>query len=435
MTARRLLILCLLLAAVSSAVWATGGLTSEKPDDRLTHVITRGDLDVSIIEQGMLESAENTEIKCRVRGRNTVLWIVESGSIVQKGDELLRLDSSFIEEQIDERSKFAHWSRSSAERSAANLARAELAVSEFEEGQAVSQQMELEKQLVVAEARLRNAQDRLGHTRVMARSKYKSELVVEELQFAVDRETRTVELMQTQLDVLRKFTQKEALQILKGDLKAAKANHQANAERAIADASRRDRALEELPYCVVKAPRSGLVIHPNAAQWEAGPIEEGTSVHKDQVLLLMPDLNQMQVKVGVHEAVVDRIKEGMSARVTLPDGSTTGNVSKISSVTRPAGWWTANEVRYDTMVAVPPAENLKPGMSAEVEIVIAQHADVLTIPVAAIVEQKDSPPHCWVKTLEGIEKRELTLGDSNNVHTIVENGLQEGDEVLLNPPK
>lgn len=434
MTARRLLILCLLLAVVSSAVWATGGLSSEKPDDRLTHVIARGDLEVSIIEQGMLESAENTEIKCRVRGRNTVLWIVESGTVVQKGDELVRLDSSFIEEQIDERSKFAHWSRSSAERSAANVARAELAVSEFQEGQAVSQQMELEKQLVVAKARLRNAQDRLGHTRVMARSKYKSELVVEELQFAVDRETRTVELLQTQLDVLRKFTQKEALQNLQGDLKAAKANHQANAERATADASRRDRALEELPYCVVKAPRAGLVIHPNAAKWEAGPIEEGSTVHKDKVLLLMPDLNQMQVKIGVHEAVVDRIKNGMAARVKLADGSTTGKVSDVSSVTRPASWWTANEVRYDTRVSIPPAENLKPGMSAEVEIIIAQHTDVLTIPVAAIVEQEDSAPHCWVKTQAGIEKRELTLGDSNNVHTIVENGLQEGDEVLLNPP-
>ncbi len=362
MTARRLLILCLLLAVVSSAVWATGGLSSEKPDDRLTHVIARGDLEVSIIEQGMLESAENTEIKCRVRGRNTVLWIVESGTVVQKGDELVRLDSSFIEEQIDERSKFAHWSRSSAERSAANVARAELAVSEFQEGQAVSQQMELEKQLVVAKARLRNAQDRLGHTRVMARSKYKSELVVEGLQFAVDRETRTVELLQTQLDVLRKFTQKEALQNLQGDLKAAKANHQANAERATADASRRDRALEELPYCVVKAPRAGLVIHPNAAKWEAGPIEEGSTVHKDKVLLLMPDLNQMQVKIGVHEAVVDRIKNGMAARVKLADGSTTGKVSDVSSVLGlPAG---GRPTVATTPSVHPQLENLKPGMSA-----------------------------------------------------------------------
>ena len=434
MTARRLLILCLLLAAVSSAVWAMGGLSSKKSDDRLTHVITRRDLEVSIIEQGLLESTENTEIKCKVRGRNTVLWIIESGSVVQKGDELLRLDSSFIEEQIDERSKYAHWSRSSAERSAANVTRAELAVSEFEEGQAVSQQMELEKQLIVAEARLRNAQDRLSHNRVMARSKYKSELVVEELDFTVDRERRNVELLKTRVDVLRRFTQKEALQNLQGQLKAAKANHEANAERATADASRRDRALEELPHCIVRAPRAGLVIHPNAAQWEAGPIEEGSTVHKDKVLLLMPDLNQMQVKIGVHEAVVDRIKNGMAARVTLADGSTTGKVSEISSVTRPASWWTANEVRYDTRVSVPPAENLKPGMSAEVEIIIAQHTDVLTIPVAAIVEQEESPPHCWVKTHNGIKKRELELGDSNNIHTIVKTGLQEGDEVLLNPP-
>lgn len=434
MTGRRVLILSLVLAAVSSAVFATVRLSSPENDCGLTYTVTRRDLVVSVVEQGLLESAENTEIKCRVRGRNTVLWIIDSGTFVEKGDELLRLDSSFIEEQIDERTKYAHWSRSSAERSAADVARAELAVREYQEGRFVSQQMQLQKDLLVAEARLRNARDRLRHARVMARSQYKSELVVEELEFTVEREELNVNLLERQLDVLKRFTQKEQLQNLEGSLKAAKANHEANAERAAADASRRDRALEELPYCVVRAPRAGLVIHPNAASWESGPIEEGTTVHKDQVLLLMPDLNQMQVKVGVIEEVIDRVQEGQTARVTLPDGHTTGTVSSVASITRPAGWWTANEVRYDTLVAVPPAENLRPGMSAEVEIILARYSGVLTVPVAAIVDQ-DNSPHCWVKTTEGIERRDLQIGDTNNVHTIVVDGLQEGDEVLLNPPR
>ena len=40
---------------------------------------------------------------------------------------------------------------------------------------------------------------------------------------------------------------------------------------------------------------------------------------------------------------------------------------------------------------------------------------------------------CWVKTAEGVEKRSLQLGDSNERFTVVEAGLQEGDEVVLNP--
>ena len=71
-------------------------------------------------------------------------------------------------------------------------------------------------------------------------------------------------------------------------------------------------------------------------------------------------------------------------------------------------------------------------MSAEVEIILAEHRDVLTIPVAAFVETS-SGHACWVKSSDGVSKRMLKLGDSNDVFAIVEAGLKEGDEVILNP--
>ena len=116
------------------------------------------------------------------------------------------------------------------------------------------------------------------------------------------------------------------LETLNGNLNAAKARLAAEEERAKMDAIRRDLALEELEYCVVKADKSGLVIHPSAARWKDAPeIEEGATVHKDQVLLLMPDLSQMQVKVGIHESVIDRMKPGLAAKVTLPDKTLDGD--------------------------------------------------------------------------------------------------------------
>jgi multidrug efflux pump subunit AcrA (membrane-fusion protein) len=146
----------------------------------------------------------------------------------------------------------------------------------------------------------------------------------------------------------------------------------------------------------------------------------------------MPDLSRMQVKVGIHESVIDRIKPGLSARVTLPDKTLTGTVSEVASVTRPAGWWTGNEVKYETIVELPSVEGLKPGMSAEVEVLIARYEDVLMIPVAAVVET-DEGSLCWVKTAKGARRRPLKLGDTNDVFTVVETGLKEGDEVVLNP--
>ena len=110
----------------------------------------------------------------------------------------------------------------------------------------------------------------------------------------------------------------EELETLKGNLRADTARHEADKERAFADAHRRDRALEELTHCVVKAPRAGLVIYPSAAKWKESPdIAEGAAVHQDQILLLMPDLSQMQVEAYVHESEVQKVKPGMPAWVRV----------------------------------------------------------------------------------------------------------------------
>jgi multidrug resistance efflux pump len=414
------------VALIAGAIW------SRETGPRLAHRITRGSLLVTAIEQGLLESAENREIKCKVRGHNTVIWVIGNGTVVKPGDELVRLETRQIQEQIDERTKYALWSRSAAERSAADLARAHLAVSEYEQGRYVSELMKLESDFVVAEANLQSARDMLSHARMMAEIGYMSELDVEERDFALAQAKLDLEVKKTDIDVLKRFTQAEQLQTLKGALAAAKATHKADVERAVADASRRDRALAEIKHCVVKAERSGLVIHPNAAQWEIAPIAAGSTVHMDQILLLMPDLLQMQVKVGIHESVIDRVKAGLSAKVTLADRTIDGTVSSVASVTRPAGWWTGNAVRYDTKIRLPAEAGLMPGMSAEVEILIARYDDVLTIPVAAIAESEEGS-YCVVKTAHAAQWRALVLGDSNDVFTIVKEGLEEGDEVILHP--
>ncbi len=423
-----------LIAFLASAAALIAGATSAKDTGpKLTHAVALSDLLVTVIEPGTLESRENGEIKCKVRGQNTVIWVVESGTVVKPGDELVRLDTLLIQEQIDERTKYAHWSQSAADRSAANVARAKLAVSEYEQGRYVAELMKLEKDLVIAEASLRSAENILSHAALMKDSYYINQLEVEEKEFAVRQAELEVEVKKTEIGVLKKFTQAEQSQTLKGNLAASRATHKANAERAAADASRRDRALEEIKHCVVRAERGGLVIHPSAARWMNAPeIAEGATVHKDQVLLLMPDLSKMQVKIGIHESIVDRVEEGLPATVTMPGKTLGGTVFSVASVTRPAGWWTGNEVRYDTLIQLPAVPGLWPGMSAEVEVIIARYEDVLTIPVAAVVET-DEGNLCWLKTADGTKRRKLVLGDSNDVFTIVEEGLREGDAVVLNP--
>jgi multidrug efflux pump subunit AcrA (membrane-fusion protein) len=176
-----------------------------------------------------------------------------------------------------------------------------------------------------------------------------------------------------------------------------------------------------------------MVIYPTAEAWKNQPdITEGARVTKDQVLLIMPELSRMQVKVGIHESIIDRVTPGLIVKISLPEMELFARVSSVAAITKPAGWWTGNVVKYDTIVELPDVGGLKPGMTAEVRVIIAEHTDVVKIPVAAVVQTEEGD-FCWVQTDEETQKRPLTLGDSNDVFIVVKQGLKEGDEVVLNP--
>ena len=72
-------------------------------------------------------------------------------------------------------------------------------------------------------------------------------------------------------------------------------------------------------------------------------------------------------------------------------------------------------------------------MSAEVEVVLAEYEDVLYVPVSAILETKEGH-FCWIEQSTGQPKRQrVILGESNDVYVIVEQGVKEGEDVILNP--
>lgn len=433
----KLTVLAGMLLAAAGIAWVSvvpGESSSNSLDSAPTHLISRGELIVSVTEQGTLESANNTEVKCRVRGSNTITFAVDSGTEVTAGDELIRLETLAIEEEISERTKFYHLAESQVARSAADVERAKLAISEYEQGRFVSELSSLQKDLAVAESRLLNSKNRLKHSRMMSRSEYASELEVEEREFASEQAEMNVGLIKTRIEVLENYTKKEELVRLKGELKVAEATWEADVERALADKKRLERAQEELALCTIVAQRDGLVIYPDGEEWENAPkIEEGGTVNKDQTLLLMPDLTQMQVKVGIHESIIDRLEPGMESNITLNREVLSGEVTYVAEVAKPAGWWTGNVVKYDTIVSLPStAEGLRPGMSAEVEIVLARHEDVLTIPTSACLEIQGEFI-CWVKTSSGAERRVLELGDSSQMFIVALSGVNEGEQVILDP--
>jgi multidrug efflux pump subunit AcrA (membrane-fusion protein) len=402
-------------------------------DTALTYEVTRGDLLITITEQGSLQSRNNTEIKSKVRGSNTVTWVIPSGTVVKPGDELIRLDTKKLEENLSLSKTNVHKSRASLAKTTSELATAKIAVQAYEEGEYLTNLKERQRDVAIADANLERSKKMLVRSENLFKSGFVTDLEVRSQLLTVEQAQLELMVNRTKLDILKRYTKAMNLETRRGNLTAGHSYVKRDTAELAMNLSRRARAEEELNNCVIKASRGGLVIYPLPAPWKNEPeITEGIDVRYDQVLLLMPDLSQMQIKVGIHEEMIERITEGLPVTVILPDLTLDAKISSVATVTRPAAWWTGNMVKYDTIIELPSTLGLRPGMSAIVKVVVAEHKDVLSVPVAAVVEAENGHL-CWVQTSTGIQPRSLDLGDSNDEFIIVRAGLNEGDKVLLNP--
>lgn len=417
-------------AAMGAALWPDH---SDTVRNHLTHTIRRGTLTVSVTEQGTLESSNNTEIKCNVRGFSTVTYVVPTGTVVEAGQELVRLDTKVIEEQHSLTKTNTFIAQATLAETESNVEMARIAIDAYEKGRFRSQLQALEKELAANKRNLRTARRMFQRSKSLFRQGYVTDLEMEGNAFTVTQAELELKVKETEIKVLKDFTRRMQLESLNGNKTASESKLAADQAGLAMEIKRRDRAAQELDDCVIRAEKGGLIIYPSAASWKSTPdITEGATVRKDQVLLLMPDLSQMQVKLGIHESVIDRVRPGLKATVSLPDRDLEATVSDVATVTRPAGWWTGNVVKYDTIIELPSDDGLKPGMSAEVEIILDVHHDVLLIPVAAVIETEEGV-FCWVQEKPEPQKRLIELGDSNDVFIEVRAGLNEGEEVILNP--
>ena len=428
----------LLFSALAGGTAALGAIaprfmTGIQKVKHLTHKVSRGDLSVVVTENGAVESSNNKEIKCMVKGGSTVLWVIETGTLVKPGEELVKLDQSQIEDKILQQKIVYENAMANTITAESDVAVAQTSITEYIEGTYQAEKSKIEKEIFEAEQALRKAELAVQSAlRLTAKGVVKN-LQLEGEQFAVDSARKDLELKKTKLDSLEKYNKVKSLQELQSKLRASEAKLASYQASLSLEKARLEREKKQLENCVIRAETEGMVIFPSMAAWKDTPdITEGAVVREQQTLLMIPDFTQMQVKVGIHESKVDRLKVGMKAKIQLQELILEGEVSEIAEVTRPAGWWTGNLVKYDTIIKLPQHPGLKPGMSAVVDIVLADHKDVLTVPVAAIIEGSGGL-FCWVQTPEGARKRVVRVGDTNDQYSIILDGLSESDEVVLNP--
>jgi HlyD family secretion protein len=138
----------------------------------------------------------------------------------------------------------------------------------------------------------------------------------------------------------------------------------------------------------------------------------------------------------LHESIVNQVDHGMRARVHIEgmnDRRIEGHLTKVAEM---AVLNYRSDVKYFEGIVklenVP--EGLRPGMSAEVEIALPRVEHVLAVPSDAI-RVENGHDFCFVFHEDCLERREVKLGQVTSELSEVTQGLEEGEEVVMNPRK
>lgn len=432
-----------LAAAVFGSVYLRGGPSSRSNSKLLTAVVERGPFDHVITEQGELESSKNIEVQCEVRSldngpSSTILWVIDEGTWVEKGDKVLELDVAQLETQVKQQRIRVANAESTEIRAKANVKTAEISLRQYLEGTYLSERKTILSQIALAEQALRTAELKLGSARKLADKGMITSLQIENDEFAVTKAKQDLDLEQSRLVVLDTLIKEKNKVQLESNIESMKA--QLESDRSVL-AQEQD-TLRELEAQITKAsvfsPAKGVVVYNNTSDRGRGVsfvVEPGAQVRERQTILKLPDPTQMQVKALVNESRILQISQGMSAMVRVEGvpQEIAGRVKQVNRYAEPGSFFTSAIKEYGVIVELAdPPGTIRSGMTAEVMIFVEHFSEALLLPVQCVYEYKDHL-FCARKAGKTWDTVEIEIGATSDQLVSITKGLSEGDEVLLTP--
>lgn len=195
-------------------------------------------------------------------------------------------------------------------------------------------------------------------------------------------------------------------------------------------------AQTELSYTEIKAPVDGIVISKSV---EVGQTV-AASFETPEIFSVAEDLTKMQIEASVVEADIAKVKEGQKVRFTVDsyaDDYFYGTVTQV----RNEATTTSNVVTYTVVIGINNSDmKLKPGMTANVEIITAEEKGVMLVPNQALrfyIDDSDNAKRykdrgVWIIKNGHPERVTVKIGVSDDDNTqILESTLKIGDEVIV----
>ncbi|MGB4703827.1 MAG: efflux RND transporter periplasmic adaptor subunit [Candidatus Saccharicenans sp.] len=341
-----------------------------------------------ISASGEIKPKKNINISALVAGRIVKIGVKE-GQMVKAGDFLLQIDPTYYEAQVD---------------------RIRAAINQYK------------AELIRAEAQYRR--DRNYYER--QKQLFESGLISRD----------QLEAARAQYEV-----SSATLQSLRYQIKQAEANLKSN--------------LEDLKKTTYNSPIDGMVTSLRVEEGEVAIV--GTMNNPGTVLLTIADLSIMEVEVEVDETDVVNVKPGQLARVRVdafPEQIFQGRVTEIGSSALEKLTAGSRESRnFKVVITLEDTDHqLKPGLSASADIIVAEKKDVLAVPIAALVIRQPektgegqkgaaSTPTEKQKEEEGVfvvannraKFQPVKKGIMGGMMVEILSGLEEGQEIVTGP--
>ena len=378
------------LLVAGGVIAATRGGT--KIDPSKLAKVEKGDLAKSVVATGKVEPITKVEIKSKASGIVKKLY-VDAGDRVRKGQLLAELDKEEIEARVAQAHAQVEASEASAKGSEADLERAKVDA----EGQDVPM--------------LKRAYDR---AQGMAKEGVVSASALDDAQKNYELALNKQNVAKAQLLVLRAKI---------GQAQAQVAQDHANLKQLE----------EQLGYTTITSPIDGIILSRDV---EVGDAVSSILVLGSSATLIMTegDTSEVYVKGKVDESDIGKVYMAQPARIkveSFKDKTFNGKVTKIS----PMGVEKDNVTTFEVRVSINnPGGELKAAMTANAEIILEEHKNVLQIPEGSILYDKDKKASVEIpdeKGKEGKRKLAVNIGISNGAKTELLNGLKEGDQVVL----
>ena len=327
------------------------------------------------------------------------------------------------------------------------------------EGDTPLQLLKMEGDIALAEEEIKRAEEKLASTRKLREKGYATSLEVQSNELTIKKQQNSITQTKKQQELFLKFEQPQQKKRYEAKLDQATVEEQRTiqksntlVESAEGTVLRRSEGLkaqqerlvlykEQLIKSEMRAPQDGLVIYArSSSRYNDTYIKEGALIRKGYSVIDLPDISELMAVVQVHESFVRHIKTGQKAVVridSLPDREFQGVVRHVAPTPDARRKYYENISVYDTHVWIQDEnsqlpEDLKPGVSAKAEIVVAELNDVMMVPVQSVTTYKGQKV-VQVKRGENVVVVPVKTGQFNNRFIEIKDGLKEGDQVSLAP--